>query len=169
MRTHRPFSFFAILLVLTVAACAPPEQAEQAVPEPVVDVAAEQEAIRDLSMNWMEAANARDGATLDSLMAQNAVTIFDGEMYEGQAAIAASREADWAENPEFVVSWVTSEVEVAASGDLAYERGSWTFDPDGPGEAAEEHGEYVTVWKKMDGGWRAAIDAGTTLGAEEEE
>lgn len=60
-------------------------------------------------------------------------------------------------------------IEVAASGDLAYERGGWTFDPDGPGEAAEEHGEYVTVWKKMGGGWRATVDAGTTLTAEEEE
>ncbi|MGB5882227.1 MAG: nuclear transport factor 2 family protein [Thermoanaerobaculia bacterium] len=168
MRTRLPFSFFAIFLILTVAACAPPEQAAPE-PEPEVDIAAEQEAIRDLSMEWMEAANARDGATLDSLMAQNAVTIFDGEIYEGQAAIAASREAEWAENPEFVVSWVTSAVEVAASGDLAYERGSWTSDPDGPGEAAEEHGEYVTVWNKIDGQWRAVVDAGTTLEAEDEE
>jgi len=169
MRTLCPFSFFAILLVLTVAACAPPEQAEQAVPEQAVDVAAEQQSIRDLSLNWLEAANNRDGATLDSLLAQDAVTIFDGEILEGQAAIAANREAEWAENPEFVVSWATNAVGVAASGDLAYERGSFTFDPDGPGEAAEEHGEYVTIWKKMDGGWRVAIDAGTTLGAEEEE
>ena len=158
----------AVFLVLAATACAPPEQAAPE-PEPVVDIAAEEQAIRDLSIKWMEAANSRDGATIDSVFAQNAVTIFDGEINDGLAAISASREEDWAETPDFVINWTTSAVEVAASGDLAYERGNWTLDPDGPGEAAEEHGEYVTIWKKVDGEWRAAVDAGTTLSAEEEE
>lgn len=164
-------SFLALLLVLAVAACAPPEQAppQQVAPEPAVDVAAEEQTIRDLSMNWLEAAQARDGATIDALFAQDVVTIFDGQILEGQAEIAADREAEWAENPDSTTNWTTSAVQVASSGDLAYERGSWAFDPDGPGEAAEEYGEYVTVWKKVGGDWRVAVDAGTTLNGEEEE
>ncbi len=169
MRTRILFSFFAILIVLTGAACAPSDYSPQAETQPAIDVAAEAQAIRDLSAQWLEAANARDGATISNLFAPNGTTIFDGEIHEGQAAIDANREEEWAENPDFTIGWTTTAVEVAASGDLAYERGTWTYDPDGPGEAAEESGEYVTVWKKMDGQWRVMVDAGTTLKAEEGE
>jgi uncharacterized protein (TIGR02246 family) len=168
MRTRLSVSLFAFVLILAVAACVPPEPAAPE-PEPMVDVAAEGQAIRDLSEQWLEAAQDRDGATLDSFFAGNAVTFFDGEIHEGLAAIAADREAGWAENPEGTLSWSTHSVEVAASGDLGYELGSWTFDPDGPGEMGEEHGRYVTVWQKMNDSWQVVVDAGTTLAAEDEE
>lgn len=41
--------------------------------------------------------------------------------------------------------------------------GQWTFDPDGEGEATAETGEYLTVWKKIDGEWKVA--AAESLGA----
>jgi len=37
------------------------------------------------------------------------------------------------------------------------------MDPDGDGEEPEERGEYLSVWKKVDGTWRCAVDAGTTI------
>ena len=43
-----------------------------------------------------------------------------------------------------------------------------TFDPDGEGEAPEQQGEYLTVWKKVDGTWYCALDSGTTIKEEEE-
>jgi ketosteroid isomerase-like protein len=87
----------------------------------------------------------------------------------GLPAIRASMESDWAENPDFTVSWTTNAVDVASSGDMAWERGSWTYDPDGAGEAEEMTGEYVTVYKKVDGAWKAVADMGVTHEGEEME
>jgi uncharacterized protein (TIGR02246 family) len=136
--------------------------------EPAVDVAAEAQAIRDASSAWLTAAQAHDAATIDGLFAADITTIFDGEINEGLEAVQASRADEWASQPDAIVTWTTTSVDVAASGDLAFERGHWTSDPDGAGEAPEEHGEYLTVWKKIDGQWKVLYDTGTAIKAEEE-
>jgi len=156
-------TFFVTLAVFSLVGCAaPPAEG------PVVDVAAEAQAIRDASSAWLGAIQARDGATIDGLFAADATTIFDGEIREGLAEIQAAREEEWTNQPDSTVTWTTTAVEVAASGDLAYERGHWTSDPDGAGEAPEEYGEYLTVWKKIDGQWKVLHDAGTKVAPEEE-
>jgi ketosteroid isomerase-like protein len=153
-----------VVAVSFLAACAaPPAEV------PMVDIAAEEQAIRDASAAWLAAAQARDGATIDGFLAADATTIFDGEIHEGLAAIQANRAEEWTEQPDATVNWTTTEVGVAASGDLAYERGHWTSDPDGEGEAPEVHGEYLTVWGQVGGQWKVLYDAGTVLKAEEEE
>ena len=156
-------SFFVFLAIFFLAACAAPPAEE-----PGVDVAAEAQAIRDASAAWLQALQARDGAMIDGFFAADITTIFDGEIHEGLAEVQAAREKEWASQPDFTVTWTTTAVEVAASGDLAYERGHWTSDPDGAGEAPEEHGEYLTVWKKIDGQWKVLHDAGTKVAPEEE-
>lgn len=155
--------FVVVLALFSLVACA-----AQPVDEPAVDVAAEAQAIRDASSAWLTAAQARDAAMIDGLFAASITTIFDGEINEGLAAVQANREEEWASQPDATLTWTTSEVGVAASGDLAYERGSWTSDPDGAGEGPEEYGEYLTVWKKIDGQWTVLHDAGTKIKAEEE-
>ncbi|MCW8984026.1 MAG: nuclear transport factor 2 family protein [Thermoanaerobaculales bacterium] len=155
-------SFFVVLAVFFLVACAAPPAEE-----PGVDLAAEAQAIRDASAAWLAASQARDAATIDGFYAADVTTIYDGEIHQGLAEIQASREEEWASRPDATVIWTTTEVEVAASGDLAYERGYWTTDPDGAGEAPEENGEYLTVWKKIDGQWKVMKDAGTTIKAEE--
>ena len=130
---------------------------------PVVDLAAEGQAIRDLSAQWMASAQGQDAAAIAGLFTTDGTTIFDGEMAMGPAAIQASSQADFEEQPDAVISWGTNSVTVAAAGDMAYERGAWTSDPDGSGDLGEVHGEYVTVWVKVDGAWKVAVDAGTTI------
>lgn len=133
----------------------PPEQ-------PAIDLAAEAQAIRDRSAEWLALASARDAAGVaNGMYTADAVTLFDGDLNHGTAEIQASMEADTAEYPNSTIAWTTSQVHVAASGDLAYELGSFTFDPDGAGEAPGANGEYATVWVKSNGTWRAAADAGT--------
>lgn len=132
--------------------------------QPVVDVAAEAQAIRDRSAEWLQLAVAQDAAGIaNGIFTADAVTIFDGDIEHGTAEIQASMEANNAEYPGSSITWSTSHVHVAASGDLAYELGSFTFDPDGVGDAPSVSGEYATVWVKSDGTWRAAADAGTTV------
>jgi len=156
-------TIFVVLAVFALVACAAPPAEE-----PAVDVAAEAQAIRDASAAWLQALQARDAATIDGFFAANISTIFDGKINEGLAEVQATREEEWASQPDSTVTWTTTAVEVAASGDLACERGNWTSDPDGAGEAPEEHGEYLTVWKKIDEQWTVLYDAGTTIKAEEE-
>ena len=158
-------AFVVVLCVVGLVACAAPATPPE---EPAVDLVAEEQAIRDASAAWLQATQARDASTIDGFFTADINTIFDGEVLEGLPAVQASREKEWTESPDFTVFWTTTEVGVAASGDLAYERGSWTSDPDGAGEKPEEQGEYLTVWKKIGGQWKVLYDAGTTIKPAEE-
>lgn len=55
-------------------------------------------------------------------------------------------------------------VEVARSGDLAWEHGIYEFaTSDKTGKTATENGTYVTVWKKQrDGAWKVVGDIHNT-------
>lgn len=163
VRTHK--KWLSAGLVVALAACAAP--ADQA---PAVDLAAEAAAVEAVSMQWMEAAQARDLDAATALFADDAV-FFDQEEGStvGLAAIRADMEESWAANPDFALSWSTNSVNVASAGDMAWERGSWTYDPDGMGEAASMTGEYVTIYKKVDGVWKVASDIGVEHEAEEAE
>ena len=157
-------------LLLIAAACAGLAAgcAKPAPEAPAVDLAAEAQAVRDRSAAWLQMAQAKDTAGIaNDVYAANAVTLFDGDISHGTAEITARMEAENAATPASSISWTTSDVQVASSGDLAYETGSFTFDPDGDGEAAAANGEFVTVWSKADGSWRAVADAGTARKAAE--
>jgi ketosteroid isomerase-like protein len=153
-----------LVAVVVLAACAAPAPPP---PEPTIDLAAEEQAIRDASAAWLAATQARDAATIDGFLLADVRTIFDGEVVDGLAAVQMNREEEWAENPDFTIVWTSDDVGVASSGDLGYEHGSWVYDPDGEGDMGEEAGEYLTVWKKIDGQWMVLYDAGTTIEAEE--
>lgn len=156
---------FLVLAVGLLAGCPPPQEAT-----PPVDLAAEQAAVRAQSAQWMAWAQAKDAASIaEGIFLEDAVTMFDDEIHRGRAAIQASMEEEFASAPDSTITWSTDRVAVAASGDLAYELGSWTFDPDGDGEAPATRGEYVTVWTKVDGVWRCAVDAGAEYADEEDD
>ncbi|HEY5626230.1 MAG TPA: hypothetical protein VIT93_07050, partial [Dehalococcoidia bacterium] len=94
-------------VVLTVGCVEPPPA------QPVVDLAAEAQAIRDRSAEWLKLAIARDAAGIaNGMFTADAVTLFDGEINHGTAAIQASIEADTAANPDSTLSWTTSHVHV---------------------------------------------------------
>ena len=158
-------------LILTVAVCtALIAGCTQTVapPAPAVDLAAAAQAVRDRSAAWMRLTAAKDIAgVVNGVYTPNTVTLFDGEVDTGTAALQESMEDDLAEMPDATTSWSTTDVKVAASGDLAYELGTFLFDPDGAGPQPAGNGEFVTVWTKVDGTWRVAVDAGTQLKADE--
>lgn len=158
----RQVTWFAAVLAtaLVAAGCA--------ANAPAVDTAAEAQAVRDRSAEWLKLAQARDAAGIASgIYTADAITLFDGEIRHGAAEIQAGMEAEIAAMPNSTINWTTTDVRVAASGDIAYETGAWTFDPDGDGEQPAMSGEFVTVWVKSDGTWRAAADAGTSPKADE--
>lgn len=135
---------------------------------PAIDVAAEAQAVRDRSAAWLQLAQAKDAAGIaNGVYTADAVTLYDGKVIKGAAAIQADMAADSTAMPNSTISWTTNDVKVAASGDLAYELGSFTFDPDGAEAKPAFSGEFVTVWSKTDGTWHAVVDAGTIIKAPE--
>jgi ketosteroid isomerase-like protein len=51
---------------------------------------------------------------------------------------------------------------IAASGDFGFNTGPWEFRAKRSDEKAVAYGQFVTVWKKVDGEWKAAIDIGVS-------
>lgn len=150
---------------LFAAGCEKKEEAKDEVAAepaaPAVDLAAEEQAIRNRSGEWMNYANARDSASIATkIWAADGVLISDEKAYKGQAAIQTAMEADAKENPNSLVSWTSDHVRVAESGDLALETGSFNFDPDGDGKKPAVQGSFATTWAKTDGEWRVLADAG---------
>lgn len=161
------FRLLALLASIScLAACAAPEEPAAAPAPPAVDLAAEAAAVRARSAEWLTLAQAKDAAGVANLFLDDGVSLFDGRIAIGKSAVQASQESNFAANPAGTITWTTASVDVAASGDLAVERGSSVADTDGEGAAPETVGEYVTVWKKVDGTWRVFADAGTDYPSE---
>ncbi len=76
---------------------------------------------------------------------------------QGEQAIAAT----WAHLlslPNVRLHFGPTVIEPAASGDMAYEIGTYTLGFDSDDGRKEDRGKYVVVWKKQKEGWRAAAD-----------
>lgn len=128
---------------------------------PAIDLAAEEQAIRNRSGEWMNYANSKDAASIATkIFAADGVLIADEKAHKGTAAIQAAMEAEMKANPKGLVSWTSDEVRVASGGDFAMENGSFTFDPDGDGKKSAIQGSFATTWAKTDGEWRVLSDAG---------
>jgi uncharacterized protein (TIGR02246 family) len=142
------------LLVLSAAGAAACQPAT-----PTVDKAAEAEAVQQVSANWLQAAKDRDVDAVMALVAPDAVFFSAGEEpAQGADAIRSGIEEEWSTTPDFSLDWETTSVQVSDAGDMAWERGTWTYDPDGMGEAQPMHGAYLTVYKRIDGAWKVVSD-----------
>lgn len=156
---------FTLAAALLATGCAKKEEPKVEAPAepaaPAIDLAAEEQAIRNRSGEWMNYANSKDAASIATkIFAADATLIADEKAHKGAAAIQAAMEAEMKANPNSLVSWTTDQVRMAGSGDLAVETGSFTSDPDGDGKKPAVQGSFVTSWAKVDGEWRAITDAG---------
>jgi ketosteroid isomerase-like protein len=60
--------------------------------------------------------------------------------------------------PNVKLSFAPTVVEVAQSGELGYDQGTYDLSFDGPKGPVADRGKYVVVWKKEEGEWHAALD-----------
>lgn len=125
---------------------------------PAIDLAAEEAAIRAVDQQMLAAARAGDVAGFTAVFAPDGALLFPNQPAAiGADAIRAIVERDFA-IPDFAVTWTAEEYRIAASGDLATSRGTYHLTlttPDGP---YEDHGKFLTSWRKVDGAWRVAAD-----------
>ncbi len=151
------FTFLAGAAI-ALAACAAP-----APPAAKPDLAAEEQAIRAQDAKWLAAAKAHDAATEATMFADDGVAFRDhSEPLMGPAAYQAYGAKDYADNPKEAISWTTSAIHVAESGDIAMQTGSYETTGLGPKGDGTDKGSFLTVWKKVGDEWKVAADMSST-------
>ena len=155
---NRILSVIALLIVLLAAACA--QQTETT--EPADTRAQDEMDIRSAAKAWSEAAQAKDAEKFVSFYTDDAVLILeDAPDLSGKAAIRDTI-GGMMQDPAFALSFQTTRVEVARSGDIAYELGTFTLTTTNPAtkKPLTEKGQGLVIWKKQaDGTWKAHVDA----------
>jgi uncharacterized protein (TIGR02246 family) len=154
---------FAVLSLSSIVGCSTGTGGQpqpQASAQPADTRAADEAAIRAASAAWSQASTAKDVDTGVSFYTEDAVQM------DPKAPAVKGREnirKSWTQMPALPgpgLSFQTTSVEVARSGDLAYETGTYDFvTTDKKGKTNDEKFKYVVVWKKQsDGSWKAAVD-----------
>jgi ketosteroid isomerase-like protein len=124
----------------------------------MTDQSAEEQAIRGQIGDWVAAVQRRDAHGIAEFYTR------DGRFLCPNAPIAAGREAVaamWGKLlglANVALSFGPDVIEVAGSGELAYDLGRYSLAFDGPGGRVEDIGKYVVVWKKEGGVCKAAAD-----------
>jgi uncharacterized protein (TIGR02246 family) len=136
-------------LVALVAACATTTR---------VDRTSEEQRIRELGQQAMRAAQSKDVATYASFYADDAVSMGANQRsIRGRDAIRGMI-AEMFAMPNLAFSFAPTRIEVAESGDIAHEIGTYRFAADMPGGRLDDEGKYITLWKKVAGEWKIASD-----------
>ncbi len=124
--------------------------------QPMVDYAAEEQAIRDLDAEWVAAVAAGDAAKCASFYAPDGYLLPPGmDPVTGPESL----EQAWAGVIEALpyLSFEPTKIVVAAAGDMAWDYGTYQV-LDAPGGGVADHGKYLVVWQKIDGEWKVVAD-----------
>ncbi|MDQ6634581.1 MAG: SgcJ/EcaC family oxidoreductase [Gemmatimonadota bacterium] len=139
-----------VFVALAVAGCAHPA---------MVDRASEEQAIRAASADWMRSVGARDVDKVAAVYAPDAMVMMSNSPSLSGAAAIRSNWVDTFKMPGLSLTWAPTQIRVAESGDMATEVGTYRMSFDAPSGKVNDAGSYTTVWRKMDGRWRAVTDA----------
>ena len=122
------------------------------------------ESIRDSERRLLEDFRSRDAAKVAAHYTEDATVMFpDRVPMVGNEAV----ETDLAESladPAFAIDFANQKVKVAASGDVAYSRGTYTVSYTSPesNQPVTERGSYINVYERQDdGSWMIVEDIAT--------
>ncbi len=136
---------------LTASSCTPA----------MVNQQSEEQTIRAISSDWQRAIVAKDVEKIVSIHAADAVVMFSNSpQATGSAAIRAAY-AGLVNIPGISLMWTPTKIDVV-SPTVATDFGSYTLAYDGPQGRVSDSGNYTTIWHKVDGQWRVAVDAPVT-------
>ena len=121
------------------------------------------DAVNRTAQEILAALQAKDSAKVNSYYAPDAVIATTGRPAAKDGRAVSKAIMDDLADPNFKMSLSHEKTEVAASGDLAYRRGSYKITAMNPQTKQVEHsvGTYLTVFKKQAGGsWKVVEDFG---------
>jgi ketosteroid isomerase-like protein len=111
-----------------------------------------------LDIDFAMATLKNGGKGFSSFFADDAVTLNNGKpVTYGKSRIAA--DANW--DPKvYQLQWQPLGAEMGPSGDMGFTWGHYDgHSKDAKGNDVTTSGRYITVWKKVDGKWKVAMDA----------
>jgi ketosteroid isomerase-like protein len=127
---------------------------------PNVNVKAEEDAIRKLEADWTVLNQKRDIAKVMEMYGPDAIIMAPGQIVAtGLETIRKQFDSMFADTSMLwdTFSWTSEKVEVSASGDLAYIKGSNSMKMKTPNGIIEESDKGVDIWRKIDGKWKAVL------------
>ncbi|MEN8144622.1 MAG: DUF4440 domain-containing protein [Gemmatimonadota bacterium] len=159
MTQVRPVRIVATGLLLSLAACAPVDDAQEPAAAGADEAAATQaaaQAIDSLRVWFAEAMTAGDVDRMMDNYAEGAIDMPPNEpAVSGKAAIRARHEA-WRD--QYAIRLENPSDEIVVLGDVAILRGSYdiTLEPREDGQVIRDNGKYIVTWlRQADGGWLA--------------
>lgn len=116
------------------------------------DASADEQAIQDAAVKFVDAYNAKDAAAIAALFSANArMEEADGTVIVGDEAIRTAFQAAFEAEPEGQIGLDMDSLSLITP-DVAVEQGATEFYPDG--ETLTARGRYIVVHLKKDGAWR---------------
>jgi ketosteroid isomerase-like protein len=124
------------------------------------DTTAIEQALRDLDAQWSAAAGAKNLEKTVSFYSADAIVMPPNDPAATSSEAIRKGWQDLLASPGLVISWKTTKVEVAKSGDLACLSGTYELTMnDASSKPVNDHGKYVEVWEKQsDGKWKCGTD-----------
>jgi len=126
---------------------------------------ADVKALKDLETQWNQDYVAKDADRIATYYTDNAVMMGPGMPASvGKDAILETGRQMVAD-PAMTLKFQASKVVVSKSGDLGYTQGAYTMTLTDPRtkKPIDDHGSYVTVYRKMsDGKWKVVADIATS-------
>ena len=117
--------------------------------------------IRALSDQWQRDIAAQNAAGIAAIQAPDAVFIMSHAPAMTGATPINAAWADMIKTPGLVLHWTPTKIDVA-SPTRATEYGTYTESFDTPQGKGTDTGNYVTIWHKINGQWKVALDAANT-------
>ena len=151
--TFRSTLAAAVLAAVLAAAFAQPASAQGA------STGADEAAIAEFNRRYLKAINDGDIDTLASLTTDGHMMIMSGgPPLTGKKALVDAMTRAF-ETTDFDESWEPQETVV--SGDLAYQRGTFVVvsKPKAGGEASRVTGNFLRIYRKIDGAWFMVRDS----------
>jgi uncharacterized protein (TIGR02246 family) len=148
---------YVLSVAAALAACSSPSSQSG---QPADTRAADADAIRAADAEWGKAMQAKDVDKSISFYAEDAILLGDkAPAMTGRENIRKEFQTMLSQ-PSGTVAFTNAGVEVARSGDIAWDYGTYKYAGiDKSGKPMSVTGKYLTVWKKQsDGTWKAVGD-----------
>jgi ketosteroid isomerase-like protein/quercetin dioxygenase-like cupin family protein len=117
--------------------------------------------VRAISDQWQRDVAAQNIDAIAALQAPDAVLMMSHTPLASGAAAVRGAWSEMVKTPGLVLHWTPTKIEQAGP-KVVTEYGTYTESYDTPQGKATDAGTYITIWHKINGKWRVAVDEANT-------